>query len=130
MAKIDLAPLLLFDPEWSKFFELTMEKIWTNIFNVLSSNEHYEWLVKDGAPTVSGRRNNAKNFQNIAETEEDYATAQAKLDEYFSPKKKMLTTKYFNFPKQSSSQVKLWINLSQSCKNWQWPVNLAIWQKK
>ena len=52
-------------------------------------------------------------FEKLPETEEDYATAQAKLDEYFSPK----TTKYFNFAKQSSSQVKPWINVSQSCKS-------------
>ena len=52
-------------------------------------------------------------FEKFPETEEDYATAQAKLDGYFSPK----TTKYFNFVKQSSSQVKPWINVSQGCEN-------------
>ena len=55
-------------------------------------------------------------FETLSETGEDYATAQAKLDEHFPPRK-MLTTKHFNFAKQSSSQVKPWINLSQGCKN-------------
>ena len=48
--------------------------------------------------------------ETLPEMGDDYATAQAKLDKYFSPRK-MLTTKYFNFVKQSSSQVKPWINL-------------------
>ena len=39
-------------------------------------------------------------FETLPETGEGYATAKAKLDEYFSPK-------HFNFVKQSSNQVKL-----------------------
>ena len=35
-------------------------------------------------------------FETLPETGEDYDTAQAKLDAYFSPKKN-LNTKYFNF---------------------------------
>ena len=65
-------------------------------------------------------------FKTLPETGEDYATAP---DEYFSPRR-ILTTKYFNFIKQSSSQKKPWINLLQGCKNYQEPVNLVMWQKK
>ena len=44
-------------------------------------------------------------FKTLPETGEDYATAQAKLDECFSPKKNVDYTKYFNFVKQSGKIV-------------------------
>ena len=110
-----------------QFLKPVVENLDKTFPELHSCNEHYEWQAKEDAPIIPGKRSNARNIRNFSQNWEDYATAQAKQDEYFSPS---LTTKYLNFVKRSGSKVKLWINLSQGCEKWRQPVNLVMWQKK
>ena len=112
MAKIDLAPLPPFDP-FSDQSSLSQQwGIWTKRFqtyitamNITNNKQKRALLLYQAGEATQ------EILETLLETGEDYATAQAKLDEYFPPRKS-LTTKCFNFAKQSSSQVKPWINLS------------------
>ena len=117
MAKIDLAPLPPFDPFSDPSSLSQWWKIWTKRFqtyiaamNITNDKQKRALLLYQAGEATQ------EIFETLPETGEDYATAQAKLDEYFPPKK-TLTTKYFNFVRQSSSQMKPWISLSRGCEN-------------
>ena len=88
MAKIDLAPLPPFDP-FSDPSSLSQRwKIWTKRFqtyiaamNITNDKQKRALLLYQAGEATQ------EIFETLPETGEDYATAQAKLDEYFSPKK-------------------------------------------
>ena len=106
MAKIDLAPLPPFDPHGDPSSLSQWWKIWTKCFQMYiaamnSTNDKQKralLLYQAGEATQ-------EIFETLPETGEDYATAQAKLDECFCPKKNVDYTKYFNFVKQSGEIV-------------------------
>ena len=88
MAKIDLAPLPPFDP-FSDPSSLSQRwKIWTKRFqtyiaamNITNDKQKRALLLYQAGEATQ------EIFETLPETGEDYTTAQAKLDEYFSPKK-------------------------------------------
>ena len=88
MAKIDLAPLPPFDPHGNPSSLKQRWKIWTKTFpnvhsvNIMNDKQKRALLLYQAGETTQ------EIFKTLPETGEDYATAIAKLDEYFSSKKK------------------------------------------
>ena len=63
-----------------------MENLDKTFPDVYSCNEQYKQQAKEGAPTISAGEATQELLETLPETEEDYATAQVKLDTYFSLK--------------------------------------------
>ena len=117
MPKIDLAPLPPFDALSGPSLFNQRCKIRTKDFqmyivamNITNHKQKRELLLYQAGEVMQ------EILKTLPETGDDYTTAQAKLDKYFSPEKNV-DYQVFNFIKQSSSQVKPWINLSQGCEN-------------
>ena len=88
MAKIDLAPLPPFDPHGDPSSLSQRWTIWTKRFqtyivamNITNDKQKRALLLYQAGEATQ------EIFETLPETGEDYATAQTKLDEYFSPKK-------------------------------------------
>ena len=88
MAKIDLAPLPPFDPHGDPSCLSQRCTIWTKRFqtyivpmNITNDKQKRALLLYQAGEATQ------EIFETLPETGEDYATAQAKLDKYFSPKK-------------------------------------------
>ena len=88
MAKIDLAPLPPFDPHGDPSSLSQRWKIWTKLLqtyiaamNIKNDKQKRALLLFQAGEATQ------EIFETFPETGEDYATAQAKLDEHFFPKK-------------------------------------------
>ena len=85
-AKIDLAPLPPFDPHGDPSFLSQRWKIWSKCFqtyiaaiNITNDKQKRALLLYQAGEATQ------EIFETLHETGQDYATAQVKLDEYFSP---------------------------------------------
>ena len=104
MAKIDWAPLPPFDPHGdpsslSQWWIILTKHFQTYIVAMNSTNDKQKralLLYQAGEETQ-------EIFETLPETGEHYATAQAKLDEYFSPKKNV-DYEVFQFLQQAVQQ--------------------------
>ena len=61
-----------------------MDKAFSNVSN---GSEHYKRQTKESAVVIPSWQSYTEIFEMLSKTGEDYDTAQAKLDAYFSPKK-------------------------------------------
>ena len=111
-AKLDLAPLPLFDPLIDPSLLSQRWKSWTKRFqtyvtaiNITDEKQKRELLLYQAGPATQ------EIFETLSDTGDDY---KEKLDAYFSPKKNV-DYEVFQLGKQCNSQVKLLINLPRDC---------------